>query len=229
MVRRRVYRRRRRVLRRRRMAGSGVKRIMPTLARRGVVHWFKEQCQLASLTGASATPASAGWIKFKLNDLTNAPSFKALFDLYKLTGVKIKIVPRFSTSDAIGTNSGGQMGNLPVLYIAPNRDAFTPAPTSIGDILNDDGCKVIRLTRPVNMYIKSPKPVILDDNNNVLPFQFGTRAAFQPWLTTGGNSQTIDQSGLDHYGFRWVINNQAGADCVLDVYATYYFTMKEQD
>lgn len=195
------------------------------------VHWFKEMCQITSIVGTAATPASSGIMTFKLNDLQNAGSFKALFDLYKITGVKLKLVPRFSTSDAIGTNAGGSMGNLPVLYIAPNRDPFVPAPTSIGDILNDDGCKVIRLTKPVNLYLKSPKAVLLDtsEQQNILPFQFGTAKAFQPWLTTGGNSQIVDQSNIQHYGYRWVINNQAGADCVLDVYATYYFTCKEQD
>lgn len=226
----RVYRRRRRVLRRRPVKAFGrVVRVPTALTKK--VHWFKEMCQLTSMVGPAATPAASGWLSFKLNDLQNAGSFKLLFDLYKLTGVKLKIVPRMNTSDAIGTNAGGSMGNLPVLYIAPNRDAYVPAPISIGDILNDDGCKVIRLTKPVNLYIKSPKAVITDnsDQKNIVPFQFGTGRAFQPWLTTGGNSQIIDQSDVPHYGFRWVINNQAGSDVVLDVYATYYFAMKEQD
>lgn len=195
------------------------------------VHWFKELYQSTSLVG-SASATTGGIINFSLNELQNAGSFKAMFDLYKITGVKVKIVPRFNVSEVQTLNINNQLGNLPMLYVAPNRDPYVPVPTSIGDILNDDGCRVIRLTKPVNLYLKAPKAKITTSGSEAaqdIPLQFNVGSKWQPWLTTGGNSQTIDQSGLLHYGFRYMINNQTAADCVLDTYCTLYFACKEQD
>lgn len=194
-------------------------------------HWFKETTQLPSIS-ALANNNGAGVMTFKLNDLNNAPSFKLLFDLYKLTGVKIKIVPKVNVSDATTVaNANGQAGTLPMLYIAENRDPYVPAPISIADILNDDGVKIIRMTKPINLYIRAPKPrVFTSAGTDEIPLQFNVGSKWQPWLTTGGNGQVVDQSGTEHYGFRWYISNGVGNfEQVFDVYATYYFAMKEQD
>lgn len=196
------------------------------------VHWFKEVAQIANGISANAGSNGTGVMTFKLDDLNNQANFAALFDLYKITGVKIKIVPRFNVSDPTTVaNANTQAGTLPMLYIAENRDPYVPAPINVADILNDDGVKVIRLTRPINLWLKSPKPLISGGNGvESIPMQFGTGRAFQPWLTTGGNGQTVSQIAVPHYGFRWLLNNGVGNFTVVcDVYATYYFAMKEQD
>lgn len=216
------------VLRKRRAVGG---RLRTALAKK--THWFKEMYQSTSLVGTAAA-TTGGIINFSLNELANAGSFKAMFDLYKIKAVKLKIIPRWNVSDAATpTNTSGQMGNLPVLYIAPNRDPYVPTPTSLGDILNDDGCRVIRLTKPVNLYLSAPKPKITAFSGGSeiadVPLMFNVGSKWQPWLTTGGNGQSIDQSGILHYGFRYMINNEAAADCVLDTYYTLYFACKEQD
>lgn len=224
--RKRGYRRRGRkfVGARRRRAGVRV------LAKK--THWFKEACQLPSIS-ALANSNGAGTITFRLNDLANAPSFKLLFDLYKITGVKVKIVPKVNSADStVVGNANGQSGTLPMLYIAENRDPYVPAPISVADILNDDGVRIIRMDRPVNLYIKAPKARVYGglDQSTEIPLQFNVGSKWQPWLTTGGNGQVLDQSNLSHYGFRWYISNGVGNfEQVFDVYATYYFAMKEQD
>lgn len=222
---------RRRAVRRRNYAGKrrfGSKRVaLPRLVSKKV-HWFKETCQISSLS-ANAGTFGTGIITYKFNDLNNSGPYKSLFDMYKLTGVKIKIVPKFNSSDPTTVaNANTQAGTLPMLYIAENRDPYVPAPASVADILNDDGVKIIRLTRPINLYLKSPKVQLLTDGGAQIPLQFNVGT--QPWLTSGGNAQTVDQSNLEHFGHRWVLENGVGHfDVVLDVYATYYFCMKEQD
>lgn len=222
----------RRVLRRR-----GRKYTGPRRGRRGVrlitkkTHWFKETCQITSID-APAAGNNAGVMTFRLTDLNNANNYRQLFDLYKITGVKIKIVPKVNSSDAtVVSNANTQSGTLPMLYIAPNRDPYVPAPGGVADILNDDGVKIIRMTRPVNLYLKAPKALIFGGNGlESIPLQFNVGSKWQPWLTTGGNTQSVDQSGLQHFGYRWYINNGVGHfDQVFDVYATYYFAMKELD
>lgn len=195
------------------------------------VHRFTEKTQIAGLScGINTT--STGTITYRLSDLTNAGSFANMFDLFKITSVKVLIVPRFSVSDVVNAGALGQAGALPMLYIAPNRNQFVPNPTSIADVLNDDGVRIIRLSKPVSFYLKSPKASLVTGGGEaaqVMPFQFGTKSMFQPWLTTGGNGQTINQLAAQHWGHRWVIQNPAGAEVNLDVYVTYNFLCKEQD
>lgn len=190
------------------------------------VHTFKEKVQLLSISIPAGT-TTYGVQSFKLSDLLNSGSYTTLFDLYKLTGVKCMWNGLVNVSDPTNINAAGQAGSLPMLYVAPNHDPYVPAPVSVADVLNDDGCKIVRLTKPFSRFISRPKPDLRDEAGQRMPFQFNI--ADQPWLTTGGNSQIIDQSNVEHYGFRYAITNNSSVDMVIQVYATYYFQMKEMD
>lgn len=228
----RFTRRRRGNTTRRRRVGlrrAGMVGYRKRIFRGGNVHRFKEIVQQSSIT-AGANNNTSGRISFTISNLTNWAQYKELFDLYKITGVKVKIVPKFnmSSADAVGVG-GAANGQLPMLYIAPNRDPYAPDPVSAADVLNDDGVKIIRVQNPINLYLSNPKPDITNEGGNI-PFQFGVSKRFQPWLTTGGGSQTVDQENVTHYGFRWwMANGNGNYQAVLDVYVTYYFTMKEQN
>lgn len=226
-IRRRMNRRRRAPLRKRYVPKTRKMYRLPYPA--GNVHRFKEIVQQASLA-AGANNDTSGVLKYTISNLTNWSQYKQLFDLYKITGVKVKIVPKFnvSSADAVGVG-GASNGQLPMLYIAHNRDPYAPAPASAADVLNDDGCKIIRMSRPINLWLSCPKPDITNEGGNI-PFQFGVGKKFQPWLTTGGGNQTVDQENVSHYGHRWwLANGNGNYQVVLDVYVTYYFTMKEQN
>lgn len=204
------------------------------VARAPKVHTFKECFPYPAALAVGASTVGSGKISVSLSQLVNQASFSAMFDLYRITGMKIKIVPRWNTAsvlEQIGAASYATVsGALPILHIAPNRDPYTPAPTTLGDILNDDGVRTFRMDKPVSLYLKSPKPdVKTSDGTTSLPMQFGTSRKFQPWLSTGGNGQTIDQSGVQHYGYRWLIDNQSGCPLDTQVFVTLYFQCKEQD
>lgn len=220
--RRRAYRKRKYAARRKRFS----KGFTRTGVLRTGVHRFKETCMLTAWSCAAASQ-SYGCQTYKLNDIFNSAQFKNLFDLYKITGVKLRIVPRFNQASVAESTVGPNLNELPMLYIAPNRSAWSTAPTSIPDILNDDGCKVIRLEKPVTFYLNSPSPRIVDGAGTGVPIQFNN--SIRPWLTTGGNAQDADQSGVGYYSHRWAISNQNTNGVYVDVYATYYMTFKEQD
>lgn len=226
MPRRIRQRRRGRGLRKRGAMRKGLR--MATVPRglvgRGV-HSFTEKVQLPSI---GVPPGiSYGVITYQINQLINWNSYAALFDLYKLKAVKLTLIGLANTSEVMLNNGVLQSGALPMLYLAPNRDPYVPAPLSIPDVINDDGCKIIRFSRPASFYLSNPKPNVVDNTGDQLPFQFNVRQ--QPWLTTGGNAQTIDQSAVKHYGHRYAIANSASVETVVQVYAKFYFEMKEQD
>lgn len=235
----RTYRRRarrggRRLRLRRRVTKVG--RVNYLTSRLSGVHRFKELAQLTSIA-ATAGASATGVITYQLTDLANVASFKNLFDLFKITGVKLRIVPQFNVSTGPGTAAVPSSPELlPMLYIAPNRDPFVGAPASVSDILNDDGCKIIRLNKPISMYLKNPKALILDTSpdgtlTTQASWQFNANnTALQPWLPSGGGGQAKDASAWKHFGHRWYIDNsQSTVQVTMLVYATYYFSMKEQD
>lgn len=221
----RVRRRNPRINRRRKMfrrGRRGIKGLVPG------VHRFKETCELTQWSAAAGS-TQFGVQTYKLNDLFNAAQFKNLFDLYKITGVKLTIIPRYDNASVAEASGGiaGSVNSLPMLYVAPNRSPWSTAPTSVQDILNDDGCKVMTLNKKVSFYLPAPSPRILDGASNGVPLQFNK--SIKPWLTTGGNGQDVDQSGVDYYCHRYAISNLGTAGVFADVYATYYMIFKEQD
>lgn len=199
------------------------------VARAPKVHTFKESFAYPTPLVAAAGAVGSGTLICNLNMLYNSTNFKGMFDLYRITGIKFKVVPRYNQADVL-QNDAVPSGALPIIHIAPNRDPFVPPAVSLGDILNDDGVRTIRMDKPFSVYLKAPKPdVKLPDGATSVPMQFSARRMLQPWLTTGGNGQNIDQSGVNHYGFRWLIDNQAGVGVNAQVFATLYFQCKEQD
>lgn len=229
---RRQQRRRRAGLRRKALRGKGVYRRPAALSG---VHFFKETCSLPPLIGLP-NGVGSGVLTFKFDDLTNNASFTNLFDLFKITGVKLKLIPQYNVSDPSQLGGGASDTALPMLYIAENRDPWVPSPTSVGDILNDDGCKIIRGGRIANMYLRNPKPKVVQTNPDgsqqiEFPVQLNSSSkALQFWIPTGGNGQVKDGTNWAHYGYRWYIDNTQNKNTTFyNVYATYYFSMKEQD
>lgn len=219
---------RRRGGRRVRMVRKGMRLGIRGIAGKGV-HTFKESCELVSWSAAASSNTYAVQT-FQASNLLNWGAFRGMFDMYKITGVKLTIVPNYNVASVQESETGlsGLLNPLPLLYIAPNRSPWSVAPTSIQDVLNDDGCRIIRLDKKVSLYLKSPSPQILDAVGNGVPLQFNNNT--RPWLTTGGNSQLVDQSNVQYYGFRYALQNQFNTNGLgVQVFATYYFKCKEQD
>lgn len=196
------------------------------------IHRFKEMCQLNDIGAAAGSTTGQGTLTFKLSDLTNIASLRNLFDMYKITYVKVKLIPQFTEVPTQGSTVASQF--LPTIAIAPNRDPYIGDPTSMADILNDDGCRVYQGNRQINIKIKMPKPSLSTYNEDgsvkdLIPVQGSLLTNF--WLSTGGNAAKIDQENVPHYGFRYYVDNTnaSGNSVLFKVYATYYCSFKEQD
>lgn len=201
-----------------------------------LVHTFKETFRTSDIT-VGANSNVAGVLACNLSQLNNQTAFKNMFDLFRITGVKWTFLYRYNSAEASTSNAG-----IPTLYTAINRDPFAPAPLNIADILNDDSIKIHRcdtLLGKGGRYVKSPKPdmsaaVTVDGvpTGGLITQQWnlGVGNSKQYWLCTGGNSQALDQSSVNHYGLRYLLSNYNNAQSqIVEVYATLYFQMKEQD
>lgn len=200
-----------------------------------LVHKFKEWVQLPDLT-CPAGAVQGGVLSPSIDQLTNWTSYRALFDVYKVVGIKFKFLPQFNTAYVSnGLSPGTSQGTLPFMYMEISHDPWAPAPATVNDILNTDGLTIKRLERPFNKYVKAPVPIVSwTDASGVVSQQTiinNNSASQRQWLTTGGNTQKIDQSASPHYGLRYLLDNQYNTDYNLQfrVFACFYFIMKEQD
>lgn len=197
------------------------------------VHLLKEKYEGGVIT-ASSNSTSAGVLNCQLSNLTNFPSFKNMYDLYKIVAWKVTLIPQWNTAQIglSGSSVAGSTSGLPMLFIAPNRSPYSVAPTTAADAINDDGVRIIRLSRPVSMYLKYPKPLFQADvATEMTTFPIGLfNNNVQPWLSTGGNNQLVDQSGTFHNGFRyWLDNTNFAGNATVRVFHTLYLKFKEQD
>lgn len=184
------------------LAGLETSRILPTAA--------------AATLGSSATFA----LKFLLSDLTQAATFTALYDQYKITKVVIKLYPLFFY---------GQFGSSAqaVTAVAPTTRVLTlidyddaAAPTNLAVMRDYQNCKewtINGATKPLTI------PIV--PHIAVAAFGGGVFASYanesKRWLDCG--SATIE-----HYGLKIGIPQVQSAGCItgFDIEAEYYISFK---
>lgn len=157
----------------------------------------------------SATQVKEYSLNFKLSDVPNVSEFTTLYDQYMITGVKVKLVPRASSSDA---NTGEKLGNM--ISVIDYDDSTNLASIDeymqrVNKRITRDNVTHIRFLRPcvASMVYQSafataygPKRMRLDMTNSQVP-HFGLKLYWDngAWPVTDGTKK-------------------------FDVYLTYYFT-----
>lgn len=110
-----------------------------------------------------------GVMKFQLNDVIKHGDFTALYDRYKITGVKVTFIPLMNQG-YVGQSSSGNTNSatIPTITYAIDYDD-SALPLSSMQLLEKMDSKVRRLDRPFSIYIKSPKVagVVNADSGNV--------------------------------------------------------------
>lgn len=154
--------------------------------------------------------------QFNMSALPNFSEFSNLFDRYKITGVKLRIL---FLANSIEIGSPTQYA-IPVIHHCTDIDDANP-PSTENEILQKNFVKTRRLDEPFTVFLR-PKP---------------TMEVFNSVTTTGyavGKSSWIDMasSGIPHYGWKaWVNNGQSSTSTQvlgrLKIYATYYVALRD--
>jgi hypothetical protein len=140
-----------------------------------------------------------------LDDITNYTEFTALFDSYKITGVKIRFIPRQTSQDSLVTAPGQ------FIYV-PDYDDDT-IPTATTEILERQSHRVIQVPGgPFSIFIR-PKATV---NSGAI----SSALQYNGWIKTGATGATIPYYGLK---WAWLLSNSTQN---LDVYMTYYLKFK---
>lgn len=157
---------------------------------------------------------------FKLDSLTDYNDFPALFDRFKITGVKLKFLyqSNLANSDSTtGTNA------LPLLSYTFDADDAS-VPSNLEDVQRKQYChqKILNGNYSFSLYIK---PRILKEVY-AGTVSTGYNSAPAAWLDSN-NTASI---GLPHYGLKMWLNNWGPGNTKfhqLTITPTYYLALKD--
>ena len=190
------------------------------------VHMFKRIVNLGTYTASitsggvpTITPVSKAF-SFQLSDLPNVSEYKALYDQYKITGIKFTAVPRTSmTTQGVVTGTTAPVGYGQVVTAIDYDDAANPIAK---DTLLEYGSAKFTPSSKVHSRFFRPK-VLNAVWVNIASTGYSPVKA--PWVDQANDN-------LPHYGLKmWIDppeNSSGGSNSSIsyDVYATYYFMCK---
>lgn len=165
------------------------------------VYTFKRSHNFGTGTTVSLTPTLVAQ-NYSLNDLPNYAEFTALFDFYKITGIRIRLLPYQTESNSTGTVNNA--ANVPIFHVVDTSDAT--APTTVEELCEYQDHKISNLYSGFDVYFK-PK------------FADATSATRDGWVVTTNPS-------LNYFGFKYAIPPTTNS-MTFYIVVTYYLSFKD--
>lgn len=183
-----------------------------------VVHRFRRQHQLGDIFGTTTSGQQVGFgLTFQVSDVVNASEFTALYDQFKLTGVKLRMWIMRDNSASASTAGPAQIAafKIPLMYYVIDHDTSTDPSTD--ELRQYSNCKMWQFnnTRPFSIFIK-PKMLTEVYRTNI------TRST----VPTTPRFISTDQIDTQHFGFRARLINMDDSSITLRRELTYYFSCK---
>lgn len=222
LIRRRRIRRSYKIKRRLRNAGSKVRLLRGLSKYTRNVHNFKRSFILVS---GISTNVNTGYLglgyKFNLSQLPSPSEFSSLFDLYRINGIKIRIIHRATNLSSIEVQNSAQHVGLPYMYAVIDKDDDT-APPNIVQIQEYGKAKMFIFDTGKRVYQKYWRPNTLTVNTDAVAGSgYNNSVQYKQW-------QDCSSLNTNYYGFKAGIQmpGPEGAGTVaayFDIEVTYYF------
>lgn len=142
-------------------------------------------------------------INFSINDMPGYTELSALFEFYKITGVKVRAHPYYQDA-SISNATINNVRQAPIYYVIDRNDAI--APTAVSQLLEYDDVKQATVFTGFTCWIPNPK------------FADATSAQRGGWVSTVNVS-------LNWFGLKIAIP-PTGATCQMYVTVTFYVDLK---
>lgn len=188
---------------------KGPRRSALTASVRKFVHNFKRTQYLSS---AIVVPAGSsftfGAYSFVFDAMPSYTDFTALYDMYKINGLKFTLIPRH-TEVPIGTTAPGGTQVMSVLDFDDDV-----APGSINQLCQYANLKQTRGNINHSRYWK-PR---IKQNVNTVSATAGYEVTKPKWLD-------LASTDIKHYGIKYAIE-QSGVSVVYDLRVDFYFQCK---
>lgn len=171
------------------------------------IHYFKRTAYYSGFVTGSTVIDTLGSLIFQLQNVPNSGEFTALFDQYKINGVKVVFMPRANSSE-VGTNQG-----LIKFFSAIDYDDNT-APTSINDLLQYENMKCTNTSKDHKRYLR-PK-IAREIYNSVTTTAYGPTSG---WID-------CTNAAVPHYGIKYALQQLPSGAQSMDIKVTYYLAFK---
>lgn len=174
------------------------------------VQYFKRtRFYPASLSVAAAATNFQG-VAFTLGDLPDVTDFTALYDQYKILGVKVQWLPRGNSSEL------ATAGNISRFFSVIDRDDDA-TPSSIDQLCQYESLKV---TNSTSLHKRYFKPSVRRE----IATGLGTTAsevAMSPWID-------VTNTNVKHYGCKIAVQgpNAVGTQIFYDAMVTMYLAFR---
>lgn len=188
----------------------------------GKLYSFKRSVQTTVNIQDAAAPIYTAY-SYALNSVPNATEFSYLFDQYKITGIKVKLIPSFNSFGMVPTTTAAApwIPNIvPMCYTVIDYDDAT-ALTAVADYMQYQNCRAERFDHPITRYFK-PKCAIA-----------AYSGAFTSYASSMNQWIDVNSSTVQHYGFKICIDTSQlfgdGSHHLgnYTVITTYYMKFKE--
>jgi len=170
------------------------------------IHLFNRTVKIGTMDLDGAEDGGA--ITFQLSSLPNYTEFTELYDQYMICGIRVELIPRFSSSDI---NPLDTYSTLPCVHSVLDFNDITGA-TGLDDMLQYMNYK---RTRGNVIHRRYFRPAVLVQTVST---GTGKSSKWGVWLDTS-------DATVPHYSF-WYRADAAGSDghpIYYDIYAKYYF------
>lgn len=187
------------------------------------IHRFKRTCKLDNLVvsynsttgvGVGSNPA----YQFTLNSLPDYNEFINLYDMYRITGVKLSIIPAAQAITSAVSGSTASSGFSRVNSVIDFDDNTVLA--SENNALQYSTLRTTGYSRTHSRYIQPKLSVSIDDQLNAT---LASAPSQNRWIST-------EFPEVEHRGIKvWInppVNTAASTSMTYSVYATYYLAMK---
>lgn len=162
-------------------------------------------------SSVNGTSGFGGSIDFRMNMLPGLNDFATLYDKYKLTGVKVKIIPLSNFASA------SNLGTLPMITAAVDQDDNTIPVDDI--VLREYGnCKVKRLVNGFSIFVKPKQVATIAD----------AIGADQTAVVQTPKYIDFNQTDIPHFGLKWymdnvLLGNTTNVNALFKITMQYYF------
>lgn len=222
--RRRYNNRRRRPMTRKRTYRKKFNRKILIGNPRQKVYYYKRFANLPPVVAAVDGSDTLVGYNFNLTEVPGYTEFTALYDAYKICGLKLRFLPYYSQSTDQGGNDPfapfSSSNNLRIFTCLDYNDSS--APVSINAIREYQNCKVTSYNKGHKRYFR---PIVnLESTGNTTIQVFSGK---NPWISTG-------TPALQHYALKLGIDTSllvntaiTPGDVLLRVEATFYIGFKQ--
>lgn len=188
-----------------------------TVSKRGDFYQMKHMVQYSDIT-AAANSTSVGFVGFNASEIPNWADFSAIWEQYRITGIKVRFIPRTTVSALSYDGTTAETERVTeICSVLDFTEDFLPTatPPTYAQQINYGNVKITHGNREHHRFLK---PSVL-----VPSYITATTTANCPrrkvWIDT-------EEDTVPHLGMAYGINSTSGFSTTLGVYVTYWVQFK---